>query len=475
VRGYENVVFFSLQISNVFAAVIVYLTNSGSVSADITKILIYVLVALAGGVLVTFVTVAIAAMVLGPRKETPSSLLSKGELGNDERVHVDAAAGWDDDDLAPDGEGGNATSGAPTAFDWMDPRTWFGTWGDTAEPRADAPPSLGPRDVGVDIGSDDDAGGAAGVGAGAAAGGVAVGSASGAGELPPRAMLPRRVGTSVSPAVRPRAFEPPSALDKLLAAVGFAAAAGAVAPAPPDGLSDSSAMLAGVQDVAPFQRLLDETAVDFSGGADNRGLTHTRLEVVDVQRVLNRTVWKQFSAHAVLLSEQLLEEKRAVPEFGVATGALAGVLLGAPPAAGVNEIVAMHGTAPDLVQAVVNDGLDPRVGNFGGMFGPAIYLGENSSKADQYASPDADGVCSMFVVRAIVGSPFVAAQSVPFRRPPCIPAGHVGEACNHPKFDSVLAEIRANVPEATLVKHREICLYDRAKAYPAFLVRYRRV
>jgi hypothetical protein len=66
VRGYENIVFFALQISNVFAAVIVYLTNSGSVSSSATKILIYVLVALAGGVLITFVTVAIAAVVMGP-------------------------------------------------------------------------------------------------------------------------------------------------------------------------------------------------------------------------------------------------------------------------------------------------------------------------------------------------------------------------------------------------------------------------
>jgi hypothetical protein len=66
VRGYENIVFFALQISNVFAAVIVYLTNSGSVSSSATKILIYVLVALAGGVLLTFVTVAIAAVVMGP-------------------------------------------------------------------------------------------------------------------------------------------------------------------------------------------------------------------------------------------------------------------------------------------------------------------------------------------------------------------------------------------------------------------------
>jgi hypothetical protein len=47
-------------------------------------------------------------------------------------------------------------------------------------------------------------------------------------------------------------------------------------------------------------------------------------------------------------------------------------------------VLLFHGTKPDVVDGVVNQGLDSRLGGKG-LFGSGIYLAESSTKADQYA------------------------------------------------------------------------------------------
>jgi len=50
----------------------------------------------------------------------------------------------------------------------------------------------------------------------------------------------------------------------------------------------------------------------------------------------------------------------------------------------INECFLLHGTKPDLVDRIVSDGLDFRVTE-NTMFGTGTYLGERSTKCDQYA------------------------------------------------------------------------------------------
>lgn len=50
------------------------------------------------------------------------------------------------------------------------------------------------------------------------------------------------------------------------------------------------------------------------------------------------------------------------------------------------EKVLMHGTKPQTVVAIIQNGLNERVS--GGLFGKGAYLAEDASKIDQYCTPD---------------------------------------------------------------------------------------
>eukprot|EP00929_Paragymnodinium_shiwhaense_P043487 TRINITY_DN22363_c0_g1_i5.p1 TRINITY_DN22363_c0_g1~~TRINITY_DN22363_c0_g1_i5.p1 ORF type:complete len:289 (-),score=62.78 TRINITY_DN22363_c0_g1_i5:263-1129(-) len=54
----------------------------------------------------------------------------------------------------------------------------------------------------------------------------------------------------------------------------------------------------------------------------------------------------------------------------------------------VNEKILLHGTKPDLVLAILQNGLNERFS--GGLFGSGIYVAEDPSKIDQYCTPDAE-------------------------------------------------------------------------------------
>jgi hypothetical protein len=51
-----------------------------------------------------------------------------------------------------------------------------------------------------------------------------------------------------------------------------------------------------------------------------------------------------------------------------------------------NEKILLHGTRPQAIVAIVQNGLDNKMS--GGMFGAGVYLAEDPSKIDQYCTPD---------------------------------------------------------------------------------------
>ncbi|CAJ1365238.1 unnamed protein product [Effrenium voratum] len=55
----------------------------------------------------------------------------------------------------------------------------------------------------------------------------------------------------------------------------------------------------------------------------------------------------------------------------------------------VNEVFLLHGTKPETVKHILNDGLNERFS--GGLFGSGSYLAEDPEKSDQYATVDRDG------------------------------------------------------------------------------------
>ena len=51
----------------------------------------------------------------------------------------------------------------------------------------------------------------------------------------------------------------------------------------------------------------------------------------------------------------------------------------------LNECFLFHGTNAAIKDAIVNQGIDYRLGNQSALFGQGCYFSESSTKADQYA------------------------------------------------------------------------------------------
>merc|ERR1711957_1002526 len=83
------------------------------------------------------------------------------------------------------------------------------------------------------------------------------------------------------------------------------------------------------------------------------------------------------------------------------------------------------------VHCVKRQGLDDRLGCVTGMYASGAYFADMASKADQYAgrynAPPEGSVgeqATMFLVRVVLGCPYLTNQSLEqLRRPPCI-EGH---------------------------------------------------
>ena len=90
------------------------------------------------------------------------------------------------------------------------------------------------------------------------------------------------------------------------------------------------------------------------------------------------------------------------------------------------------------------------------MVGAGIYMSDSSDKADEYAC-ETDGVCTMLVLRCVLGKPYITSE-----RKPKITGCPDG-------FDSVLAD--RETPYDTF---KEFVAYSVDQVYPAFIVQYKR-
>ncbi|EKX49585.1 hypothetical protein GUITHDRAFT_104545 [Guillardia theta CCMP2712] len=98
-----------------------------------------------------------------------------------------------------------------------------------------------------------------------------------------------------------------------------------------------------------------------------------------------------------------------------------------------------------------------------GLFGAGIYLAENSSKSDEYCTPNSTGLCYMFLIRAMLGRPYEALNAMNQQR--LAPSG----------YNSVIGVTKATHPGAFLKKYREFIIYDRYQTRLEFIIEFRRV
>mmetsp|Transcript_31851 Transcript_31851/g.101631 ORF Transcript_31851/g.101631 Transcript_31851/m.101631 type:complete len:1006 (-) Transcript_31851:99-3116(-) len=217
------------------------------------------------------------------------------------------------------------------------------------------------------------------------------------------------------------------------------------------------------------QELMTSTCIQqyIGQGRDNQGLTHKGYRVERVFHIQDRSLWLPFAVQRKNASRWIMESRRSRPKTKVSTWRdwMKRELLQDKTS---NEVFLFHGTRQNVVDAILSCGLDERVCSMGGLFGAGIYLAENSSKSDEYCVPDARGICSMFLVRAVLGMPYEAEHPMPNTRLP--PAS----ADSRP-HDSVIGVTRSTHPSAFLHKYREFIVYDRRQTYPEFLIEFRRV
>ena len=214
--------------------------------------------------------------------------------------------------------------------------------------------------------------------------------------------------------------------------------------------------------LTPMQTIVSRTceAGRLGRGRNNADCTHTSLQVVQVFRVEHTHLWEGYQLQRRQMLETCSSPEKITPLCHEES--LSKVLSPA-----INEVHLFHGTGRRGAHAIVGQGMDDRVCR-PGLYGVGLYFAENSSKSDEYMSPAReDGLCDLLLCRVLLGTPRHQASNrrPDERRAPCV-EGHTN-CTEHPQADSVLAT-RVNRP-------REFVIYERARVYPEYLLRIKRV
>lgn len=123
-------------------------------------------------------------------------------------------------------------------------------------------------------------------------------------------------------------------------------------------------------------------------GNDALGLKHSSLKVINVQRIENPDVYKDYrSGIQSACVEGIKQDFKTITSFNnereIRTAIHNTTILDATRIKEINEYFLFHGMKDNMKQ-IVTQGLDSRMSS-NGLFGKGIYLAESSTKADQYA------------------------------------------------------------------------------------------
>lgn len=208
-------------------------------------------------------------------------------------------------------------------------------------------------------------------------------------------------------------------------------------------------------------------------GNDNNGLAHGGFEVRRVERIENMLNFQ--SLYGPYRDGLAAVSHRPV----VHTEAEAGWHAQLPLKTNANEVLLWHGTSHSIVDKVVSEGIDPRLGK--GIFGHGTYLAENASKSDEYTDDNWRSERCMFLVRVALGTPLIhtghaqtsTAVQVQGASPVLLRELHRLA----PPHNSLWHQCRRQTGNANgwPFKQSEFVVYERCATYPEFLVTYRRL
>lgn len=244
---------------------------------------------------------------------------------------------------------------------------------------------------------------------------------------------------------------------------------------------------------AMIQDFMNGTAVinpDVKYGMVGGKIT-THFELVQVNRVQNKFLWTEYVKTKRRLAAKLHDCPKLEGSRWLAEHPMNSPLL--DPA--VNEYWFFHGTKEENVDILIDKGYDNRVCSAGGMFGIEFYLAENSTKSNQYipcpqcnknaifygehCKCSVETEYTLLIYRAALGDVHVCKEysedeykyvqgrklKEPVRRPPSKGDGDA--------YDCVLGESQKHF-ECAGLKFREVILYEKYKAYPEFVVTFKR-
>lgn len=136
---------------------------------------------------------------------------------------------------------------------------------------------------------------------------------------------------------------------------------------------------------------------------------------------------------------------------------------------GANEFLLFHGSSPAAMDAICENNFKEQLADTAGLFGGGLYFAEKSSKADEYACDDTEGIYrglyGMLICRVTCGSCFYSDAA----RPDVPELLSKVQSKGSGPFHSVLGD-----REKVRGTYREFVVYDRDQVYPEYVVIYRR-
>ncbi|XP_052794812.1 uncharacterized protein LOC128227915 isoform X2 [Mya arenaria] len=228
----------------------------------------------------------------------------------------------------------------------------------------------------------------------------------------------------------------------------------------------------------------DSTKIGY--GKDAKGLEklmYSKLWITKIQRIENPQLFRQYVQKRQAIFLKLSNEKLGCwPTVGqlpnssgeITTGNDQSYTMEKDLYSEINEVFLFHGTKPDTIQTICNNGLDHRLCSDKAMFGSGIYGAEKASKADQYTDDSSTRTGGtgkekkMFLMRVTLGKCYLCTNPNPqkYRRPPCTKCKRDDCKTHDSIYDSVVGDNKK--------LFREFVVYDDLQCYPEYLITYER-
>ncbi|CAE7836698.1 Tnks2 [Symbiodinium sp. CCMP2592] len=218
-----------------------------------------------------------------------------------------------------------------------------------------------------------------------------------------------------------------------------------------------------------LQQLIDGTFRDTST-RDRSGSMPSKLRVVHAHRIENEALWQEYTVDRYAIKQKRRHRCTALDRLGgeaLTQDFVRGLGLMEDLDQRVNEVSLWHGTSPQNAFSIARTGFKIRPHARGRLYGAGAYFAECSSKSDEYARDDAEGIHQglycLLLCRVLLGEPLHLTAGGDQVGP------LVRAALDSDLYDSVLGDRRASVGT-----YREFIVYDDYMAYPEYIVVYTR-